>query len=80
MLCSKEETLDNSLLSDDSVETGISDESAREEVVLVRSVEVTARCHAGMLGAPGVEPITGDGNCFLHKTRFNIQLKAFLWE
>jgi len=47
---------------------GIS-ESVREDVVLVRSVEVTVRCHDGMPGAAGVEPTMGEGNCFLDKTQ-----------
>ena len=68
LLYSREETLlvACSLLSNSSVVPGIS-ESVREDVVLVRSVEVTVRCHDGMLGAAGVEPTMGDGNCFLNE-------------
>ena len=47
-------------------------ESVSEDVVLVRSVDVTVRCHAGMLGgAAGVEPTMGEGNCFLQKKNYN---------
>ena len=70
LLCSGEDALfeDCPLLSEGSVTLGVSEESVREDVVLVRSVEVTVtlRCHAGMLGA-GVEPTIGEGNCFLEK-------------
>ena len=71
LLCSGEDALfeDCPLLSEGSVTPGVSEESVREDVVLVRSVEVTVtlRCHAGMLGA-GVEPTIGEGNCFLEKS------------
>ena len=59
---------DRSLLSDNSVTPGVS-ESVNEGVVLVRSVDVTVRCHDGMLGAAGVEPTMGEGNCFLVNTQ-----------
>lgn len=68
LLCSREDTLldDCSLLSDSSVVPGVaSEESVRDDVVLVRSAEVTVRCHDGMPGAAGVEPTIGEGNCFL---------------
>lgn len=69
--CSMEDALleDRPLLSEGSVTPGVSEESVREDVVLVRSVEVTGtlRCHAGILGA-GVEPTIGEGNCFLEKS------------
>ena len=71
LLCSREDALleEIPLLSVGSVTPGVSEESVREDVVLVRSVEVTVtlRCHAGMLGA-GVEPTIGEGNCFLEKS------------
>ena len=34
----------------------------------VSAVVVVALCQVGMLAAPGVEPITGEGNCFLWET------------
>ena len=71
LLCSREDALleEIPLLSVGSVTPGASEESVREDVVLVRSVEVTVtlRCHAGILGA-GVEPTIGEGNCFLEKS------------
>ena len=73
LLCSRDDTLldECSLLSEGSVTPGASEESVREDVVPVRSVEVTAtlRCHDGMLGADGVEPTIGEGNCFLEKSQ-----------
>ena len=70
LLNSREETLlaGLSLLPDSSVVPAVS-ESVKEDVVLVLSVDVTVRCHDGMLGGAGVEPIMGDGNCFLCKTQ-----------
>lgn len=58
------------MLSEGSVKPAVSEESVREDVVLVRSLEVTVRCHAGMLGAAGVEPTIGEGNCFLEKSQW----------
>lgn len=71
LLCLREETLldDCSLLSEGSVVPGVSEESVIEDVVLVRSDEVTVRCHAGILGGAGVEPTIGEGNCFLNKSQ-----------
>ena len=70
LLNSREETLlaGLSLLPDSSVVPAVS-ESVKEDVVLVLSVDITVRCYNGMLGAAGVEPITGDGKCFLCKTQ-----------
>lgn len=53
---------------DSSVAPGVS-EFVSEDVVLVRSVEVTVRCHDGILGAAGVDPTMGEGNCFLVRTQ-----------
>lgn len=57
------------MLSESSVVPGFSEESVSDNVVLVRSVEVTVRCHAGILGAAGVDPTIGEGNCFLVKSQ-----------
>ena len=56
-------------------------ESVSEDVVLVRSVDVTVRCHAGMLGgAAGVEPTMGEGNCFLQKKKSCLPVCPWIFE